>query len=61
MIKYVQQSINTIQQGKVSFSTNGPGKTVYPQAKEKSVGLSDGSVVKKKKKKNPPNNVGDMV
>lgn len=34
MIKYVQQSINTIQQGKVSFSTNGPWKTGYPFGKE---------------------------
>ena len=32
------------------FSTNGPEKTVYPQAKEKSIGLSDDPVVKKKKK-----------
>ena len=42
------------------FSTNCPGKTVYPQAKEKSIGLSlmDQWL---KKKKNPPNNVGDMV
>ena len=34
MIKYVQQSINTIQWGKVSFSKSGPEKTGYPFGKE---------------------------